>query len=102
MYDLRLLELVGDALQQALDRPGRRGGRQSREERLREDERALHGTLAMNAYYRCLGARIGAGALVEGRLSDPPLAELGDGAAVLPGAEVDGHFVRDGLLVRVP
>ena len=63
-------------------------------------ERVLHGTRLMNAYYRALGAQIGKDVVLEGRLADPPLATIGDRCTIRAGAEVDGHAMCKGRLVR--
>ena len=62
-------------------------------------ERNLHGTSFMCSYYRALGARIGAGAVLDGKLLDPLFCTVGAGAALATGCELDSHFVRDGALV---
>ena len=63
-------------------------------------ERVLHGTRLMNTYYRALGASIGTDVILEGRLADPPLATIGDRCTIRAGAEVDGHAMCKGRLVR--
>ncbi|KAH8063265.1 hypothetical protein JL722_2429 [Aureococcus anophagefferens] len=65
-------------------------------------ERSFHGTHLMTWYYRALGATIDGGALIAGRLLDPPLAHVGAYATVATGAELDAHFIRDGALCRRP
>ncbi|KAH8070924.1 hypothetical protein JL721_4842 [Aureococcus anophagefferens] len=65
-------------------------------------ERSFHGTHLMTWYYRALGATIDGGALIDGRLLDPPLAHVGAYATVATGAELDAHFIRDGALCRRP
>lgn len=62
---------------------------------------ALRGTPFLGLWYRALGARVGAGAVLDSvDVADPAVVRVADGAVVAEGATVLGHEVRGGS-VRV-
>ena len=59
-------------------------------------------TPLMPLLYRLLGARIGAGCVIDGKITDPDLVQLGSGVVLGRESTVACHHVSRGLLVLQP